>query len=325
MTSASPAPAVRPARRRRSRLQLPRTLKVTGMGRTYLVVTFGVGLGALNTGNNLLYLVLGLLLSIIVLSGVLSERCLKDLSVRRVGTEGAFAGEPFAFRWGISRREGHAFALTLAEEGVPLSGEGGVGHLAAGSEHVVRADLTAPRRGPVKLSGVRVTTTWPLGLFAKTRVFELPGTLLVFPRRGYACATPDDAATAHMGEASHPHRLDGSGDVAGLRELGEGEDSRRVHWLKSASMGKLLKVEREREERRTYVLEVREGLEGDALERRCEEVAAQAHRLIEAGHEVGLGLPGERLRPGAGSGQERLLLRALAWVGFTREPEEVAA
>ena len=32
-----------------------------------------------------------------------------------------------------------------------------------------------------------ITTTWPLGLFAKTRVFELEGTLLVYPRRGFAC------------------------------------------------------------------------------------------------------------------------------------------
>lgn len=294
------------------------------MGRTYLVVTFGVGLGALNTGNNLLYLVLGLLLSVIILSGVLSERCLKDLTVRRAGTEGAFAGEPFAFRWGLTRRQGHAFALTLSEADSPLMGAGGVGYLPAGAEHVVRADLTAPRRGPVKLTGVRITTTWPLGLFAKTRVFALEGTLLIYPRRGFACATPGEAAVGHVGEANNPHRLDGTGDVAGLRELGEHEDARRVHWLKSASVGKLLKVEREREERRTYILGVRTGLTGDALERRCEEVAEQAHRLLEAGHEVGLELPQQRLRPGAGSGQERAILRALAWLGFEAQREEAA-
>lgn len=312
-------------KRLRTALRPPRTLKVTGLGRTYLVMTLGVGLGALNTGNNLLYLVLGLLLSVIILSGVLSERCLRDLTVRRVGTEGAFAAEPFAFRWGVTRKKGHAFALTLAEEDSPLKGEGGVGYLPAGAEHVVRADLTAPRRGPLGLTGVRVTTTWPLGLFAKTRVFPLEGTLLVYPRRGYACKDPGDAALGHVGEAPDPHRIDGTGDVAGLRELGEHEDARRVHWLKSASAGRLLKVEREREERRTYLLDLKAPLTGDALERRCEEVAAQAHRLLEAGHEVGLELPGERLRPGSGSGQERVLLRALAWRGFEEQRREEAA
>jgi uncharacterized protein (DUF58 family) len=313
--------------RLRALLRPPRTLKVTRVGRTYLVVTFGVGLGALNTGNNLLYLVLGLLLAMVVASGVLSERCLRYLTIRRLGTESAFAGEPFAFRWAITRRVGNAFALTLSEVDSPLTGEGRVGYLRTRVEHVVRADLTAPRRGPLRLSGVRVTTTWPLGLFAKTRVFELDGTLLVYPRRGYACQLPGRALQGAYGDASTPRSTDGTGDVAGLRELGPTEDARRVHWRKSASVGKLLKVEREREERRTYVLTVERRLQGAALEQRCEEVAALTHELIEAGNEVGLETPGERLRPAAGSAQERRILRALAWVGFEdqREKEEQAA
>ncbi|WP_224366667.1 DUF58 domain-containing protein [Hyalangium versicolor] len=308
-------------------LRPPRTLKVTRTGRTYLVVTFGVGLGALNTGNNLLYLVLGLLLAMVVVSGVLSERCLRHLSVRRLGTESAFAGEPFAYRWAITRHQGHAFALTLAEVDTPLTGEGRVGYLRAGTEHVVRADLTAPRRGPMRLNGVRVTTTWPLGIFAKTRVFDLEGTLLVYPRRGYACQLPDNALQGAFGDASTPRRNDGTGDLAGLRELGPMEDARRVHWLKSASMGKLIKVEREREERRTYNLTVPPGLTGEALDRRCEEVAALSHDLLEAGNEVGLETPGDRLRPAVGIVQERHILRALAWVGFEeqREDKEAAA
>jgi uncharacterized protein (DUF58 family) len=301
--------------RLRAWLRPPRTLKVTRIGRTYLVVTFGVGLGALNTGNNLLYLLLGLLLSMVVVSGVLSERCLRDLAVRRVGTDAAFAGEPFAFRWALLRRKGHGFALTLSEADSPLAGEGGVGYLPAGVEHVVRADLAAPRRGPVPLTGVRVTTTWPLGLFAKTRVFPLEGLLLVYPRRGYACQDPGDAERGPVGDSGNPRRNDGSGDVTGLRELAEGEDARRIHWRKSAAMGKLLRVEREREERRTWMLSVEAGLEGDALERRCEEVAALAHRLLEEGHEVGLDTQEERLRPAAGAAQERRILRTLAWLG----------
>lgn len=305
--------------RLRAFLRPPRTLKVTRTGRTYLVVTFGVGLGALNTGNNLLYLVLGLLLAMVVVSGVLSERCLRDLSVRRIGTDAAFAGEPFAFRWALSRRAGVAFALVLSEEDTPLGGEGRVPYLQAGAEHVVRADLTAPRRGPLPLTGVRVTTTWPLGLFAKTRVLDLEGTLLVYPRRSFVCREPGDATLGPLGESGNPRRNDGTGDLSGLRELGATEDARRIHWLKSASLGKLLRVEREREERRTYVLTLEPGLKGDALERRCEEVAALAHQLLEEGNEVGLEAGGRRLQAAGGSAQERRILRTLAWLGFEDE------
>src|SRR5262249_47872910 len=110
-------------------LRPPRTLKSTRAGRVCVLMTLGVGVGALNTGNNLLYLVLGLLLSAIVASGILSELSLKGIEVRRLGTDGAFADEPFVFRWAISSQKRWSFALSLSEEGAPLEGEGWIAHL----------------------------------------------------------------------------------------------------------------------------------------------------------------------------------------------------
>ena len=48
-------------------------MKVTPVGVRYLLLSLAVGLAAVNTGNNMLYLVLGMMLSLIVLSGVLSD------------------------------------------------------------------------------------------------------------------------------------------------------------------------------------------------------------------------------------------------------------
>lgn len=294
-------------------------LSVTKTGRTYLVLTLGVGLGALNTGNNLLYLVLGVLLSMIIVSGVLSERALRRLRVRRLGTEAAYAGEPFAFRWAVECEAGAAFALTLAEDHEELQGHGTLAYAGAGQEQVVRGDLQAPRRGPFQLTGIKVTTVFPFGLFAKTRLIPSSGVLVVYPRRGFACADPPERDMGPAGEAGNPRRSDGNGDLLGLRELADGEDARRIHWKKSAAAGKLLRVEREREERRSHVLHVEPGLTGDGLERRCEEVAAQAQRLFGRGDEVGLETGSTRLRPGAGPGQHRRLLRALAYLGYGEE------
>jgi uncharacterized protein (DUF58 family) len=324
-----PAPQRTLWARLRKALRPPRRLSITRTGRTYLVLTFGVGFGALNTGNNLLYLVLGLMLSMIVVSGVLSERALRNLRVRRIGAEAAYAGEPFAFRWAIARDQGPSFALTLSEEEAQVEGQGKVAYLAPGTEQVVRADLKADRRGPVRLSGVKVTTSFPLGLFAKSRVFALEGELLVYPRRGYACADPKDAGVGPLGDAGDPRRGGGDGDLLGLRELRAGEDARRVHWKKSAAAGKLLRTEREREERKTYVLQLSGQQQPDeALDRRCEELAALAQRLLGEGHEVGLETGSMRLRPAAGTGQQRRILRALAYAGY-EEPgqrqEESAA
>ncbi len=317
----APIGADRPVRRglwarMLKRLEPPRTLKVTRVGRTYLVVTVGVGLGALNTGNNLLYLVLGLLLSLIVLSGVLSERCLRGLCVRRLGAEAPFAHEPFAFRWAVTRPRGHAFALELSEADAPLEGKGTLAHLPPGEEVVVRGDMLATRRGPHALFGIRVTTRFPFGLFAKTRVFDAPGALHVFPRRVGRAQGADDLPESADGAQESRHRMGGVGEVTGLAPLREGDDARRVHWARSASLGQWVRLERARDERRTVVLKPGTESPSEALERECEVLAAALHALIRSGHEVGFESATFALRPAPGPAQERRILQALSSLGF---------
>lgn len=306
--------------RLRAWLKPPRTLKVTPAGRVYLVVSVGVGLGALNTGNNLLYLLLGLLLSLIILSGVLSERTIRDLKVRRLLPDACHAGDPFALRYQVDRGRGAGFALTLAEAEGELAGGCGVPFVEAGKPQLARATCTAARRGPLRLSGIKVATRWPFGLFVKARVIPQEDLLLVFPRRGFSCDPPSEHEGRRAGDGGNPQKRDGTGDVLGLRELLPFESARGVHWVKSASAGKLLKVEREREERRQYTLEVKGGQSPKELDRACEEAAALATRLLARGDEVGLTTPALALRPGTGPGHERRIMTALAWVGF--EPGE---
>lgn len=298
----------------------PRQLKVTPAGRTYLVITIGVGLGALNTGNNLLYLVLGFLLAVIVLSGVLSERAIRDVRVRRRLPDGAFAGEPFPLRYEVTRLTGRAFALEVAEAGGKLKGAAWIPYVSQGEPVVARADAVAPRRGPLRLTGVRISTQFPFGLFEKTRTIDLEDGLVVWPRRGFSCDPPSAADGVHAGDTGNPRNRDGAGDLLGLRELADGEDARRVHWKKSAAAARLLKVEREREDRRQFTLRITEVAPGDELERACEETAALTHRLLEDGAEVGLVAYGRKIRPGSGPGHERRVLTALAFLGFDAPP-----
>src|SRR5439155_14259560 len=64
-------------------LRPPRRLSPTRAGWCFFALTFGIGFAALNTGNNLLYLVLSLMLAFLVLSGVLSESALRGVVLRR--------------------------------------------------------------------------------------------------------------------------------------------------------------------------------------------------------------------------------------------------
>ena len=57
------------ARNYRRILRAPRKLLFTRDGRWFVGMTIFVGAGAVNTGNNLLYLVLGMMLGLIIVSG----------------------------------------------------------------------------------------------------------------------------------------------------------------------------------------------------------------------------------------------------------------
>jgi nicotinamidase-related amidase len=70
--------------RSRLRFRPPRSLRATRAGWCFIAIIFGVGFAALNTGNNLLYLVLSLMLAFLVLSGLLSETSLRGIRVKRL-------------------------------------------------------------------------------------------------------------------------------------------------------------------------------------------------------------------------------------------------
>ncbi len=300
----------------------PRRLRTTPAGRTYLVLTFGVGLGALNTGNNLLYLVLGLQLSIVVVSGILSERCVRRVQVRRLPPAAPRARSPFHLAWGLRLEKGQAFALAVAEVHPVLgSAVGRLAWLPSGDEVVVRALAAAPRRGPLQLQAVRISTAFPFGLFVKSRDVDIPGELLVLPGRVPAAPEPPSPSSGLGLEQRSLRGLDGGGDLAQLRELREGEDARRIHWRKSAQLGTLLRVERDAQPQPRILLTLDDRAPAEALDGACEALAARAELLLARGAEVGLeSTGGLRVKPGAGALQSQAILRALARAGHEESP-----
>ncbi|HEX6825515.1 MAG TPA: hypothetical protein VF077_04290, partial [Nitrospiraceae bacterium] len=71
-----------------------RSIRLTSEGTRFLLFTFGIGLAAINTGNNLFYLLLAMMLSLIVISGLLSEHCLRRLEFHRHVPDLIMANEP---------------------------------------------------------------------------------------------------------------------------------------------------------------------------------------------------------------------------------------
>jgi hypothetical protein len=71
----SPFPVRRPFRHR--------STNVTSEGALFLLFTLAIGIAAINTGNNLFYLLLAMMLSLILISGIAAEYNLRRLAFHR--------------------------------------------------------------------------------------------------------------------------------------------------------------------------------------------------------------------------------------------------
>src|SRR5215467_2308062 len=66
--------------------------EVTRAGMFYALVVLLIGIAALNTGNNLLYIIVAAMLAAIVVSGIASSMCLKGLELELKVPDHIFAG-----------------------------------------------------------------------------------------------------------------------------------------------------------------------------------------------------------------------------------------
>jgi uncharacterized protein (DUF58 family) len=68
--------------------------EVTRVGIVYIISTLLIGIAALNTGNNLLYIIVAAMLAAIVVSGIVSALVLRDLELDLRLPDHVFAGKP---------------------------------------------------------------------------------------------------------------------------------------------------------------------------------------------------------------------------------------
>lgn len=335
-------------------LRPPRILRPTRAGWIFVAILFGIGFAALNTGNNLLYLVLSLLLSFLILSGVLSESALRGIQVTRKLPREFFVGRDHSILLEVtnSQKRIAAYAVVV-EDLLPAAVDGrdpvrtsrpsdarpgarenrrrrqnrAAGRcfflrIGPGEQQSRRYSLSPTRRGPLGFSGFRVSTRFPFGLFLKYREFEAVDETLVYPkivpRAHRAWTTNARAAAKPAGARAKP----GAGEnLSGLREFVPGDSMRRVHWRSTLRRGALLVAETEDD--RKAEIEVRLGPaplapagsdSAPAFEQSVSRAASEITAHLHTGAAVALRTNAVYLAAEAGERQRTRLLAFLARV-----------
>ncbi len=292
--------------RRRSVWGEVNVVRPTVAGAWFLVVLAGLTFGAINTGNNLVYVVLAVMLAVLVVNNVLAEWNLRGLEVRRRLPGEIFAGEVAEGHLLLvnPRSFGAAWQVEV-EERDGARARARIGWVGPGSTAEEPARWVFAGRGQTDVRVVRVGSRFPFGLILRYRDMDLPATILVYPRpeRGEAIAGEGGSGESMAARAMRG----GAGELVGMRAYAPGDPARSIHWPTSARVGRPIVIVRGSEGAGEVVVPVLPGSEG-SIRRACGQVLLHTGR----GDAVGLDLGAEQLVPRAGDAWRRHILTVLA-------------
>lgn len=318
-------------------LRPPRRVRPTKAGWAVIGILLALLFGALNSGNNLLYLLLSLLFALIAISGVLSEYGIRRVSLELELPETATAGEEFVFLARFknrSRRRG-GYLLSADPSGLLRKGRlllakpvwlaylppadrapadpGGN----AGASLWQKA--LAPARGVLEIEEAYLATRGPFGLFDRRKRVPCGARVVVLP-----APVPVDLPEAlpPSVQGALPLARAGEGfDLRSLRPYEPGVPARKIAWRASARSGEILVRQMEEETQRRVAL-VLEGspkaMDEAALSYQTGIARYLAEELLRNGYEILLLVPGAPPPTSFASTPEDLLRQLLplaAWSG----------
>jgi uncharacterized protein (DUF58 family) len=228
--------------------------KIVREGWIYFAGIILVALAAINTGNNLLFLILASLLASILMSGILSSITIAGVEMRLTLPEHLFAGRSCRATLELRNEK-----ITLPSFSLRVEGAKKKDRPAAMLEtpvyfpYLPRQDsvtqsvpLLFPRRGVYHQEAFRIVTRFPFGFLQKARRLDLATEAFVYPS---VDATTEFLEVLPGIQGAMESLTKGRGqDLYALRDYLPTDSARHVHWKASARLGALMVREFARED-----------------------------------------------------------------------------
>lgn len=241
----------------------------TREGLVYFMIIMVIAVAALNTGNNLLFIVLANLMAGILLSGILSAIVLTQIELDFALPEHVFAERPMLSRLTVQNLKWvfPSFSLTVSAREPRKSKRKGpastaprqildapvyvpyIPHRSAVTQYV---ELNFPRRGRYTQEGFRVSSKFPFGLLRKAHEVASRQEILVLPN---VQPTEEFYEILPLIGGEIESFFKGRGhDLYAIRNYVESDSARHVDWKATAKAQQLKVREYTREDERRLVL-----------------------------------------------------------------------
>jgi uncharacterized protein (DUF58 family) len=229
--------------------------RITRAGWIYIGATLLVALAALNTGNNLLFLILACLVALILMSGILSSISLAGVELKVAVPEHIFAGQTARVTVELANEKLMLPSFALRVEAVARKESGTAvmletpvffPYLPRQQKMSQSVPVTFLKRGLHAQESFSIVTRFPFGFLQKARRLALRSEALVYPAVD-ATAELSEIFPGIDGSVESYNKGRGQ-DLHALREYVPTDSASHVHWKASARAGSLMVREFARED-----------------------------------------------------------------------------
>ena len=279
-------------------------VKITKAGAIYIFLTIFIGVAAINTGNNMLYLITSFMLAVMGLSGLSSFINLLGLEFVLSPKEEIYAQKRTLFALQIHNKKYFPSLLLGIDTGekttwvIYLPPQGGI---------KTTFWLSFSKRGWQKAPSLRIYSYFPLGFFARGFTLTSKEKFLVYPRPIYSHLSPTNSESPANMISTSTHTAE---DFKGIREYTQGDSLRHVHWLITARVGQLVVKEFTGGGKREIWLKLSGAMQD--IETHLGRLTYACNYYFKLGYAVGLKTPRLSLPPKADERQRKKILQVLA-------------
>ncbi|MDE2462361.1 MAG: DUF58 domain-containing protein, partial [Alphaproteobacteria bacterium] len=241
-TPARARPTPQTARRVHGKYQLTRS------GAICFAAIGVIALASLNTGNNLLFMILAVVGAGVVISAITSRVILSGIEIDWAFPQRVFAEDEVRVPITIhnARRHVSAYAISIkaAEHGADAADEDRMKMRGVFAPYLppqtalhFEAGVTFKRRGIYPSISLEISSRFPFGVLSRKQTVCMEEAILVFPAVEPAAAARRPSSTPGAG-MENVHRGAG-GDLYSIRPYRDGDPAKHIDWKATAKTGKI--------------------------------------------------------------------------------------
>ncbi len=281
----------------------------TKEGLIFLALSLFVGFAAINTGNNLLYLTFGMMLSFVIASGIVSMINLSRINVELHSTGDVFALTPAKHRFMLTNDKAFIPSYSLTVEMAEKKGY--LTYLPPNKPKPLDVEAFYNKRGINTVPEAILSTRFPFGFFKKWIKIDLgKDEVLVYPKLEEGRDTTS-SYNEKLGDIESNRT--GTGDnIRTLRQYVDGDNPKYIHWKATAKTGTHIIKEMEDNETQGVRIEFQPNENKSELEHQISRLAKTIVELIRNGYEVEFIAPDRVITPAETGHSPRPVLTYLA-------------